>query len=53
MKMPWGKYKGEEIEKIPSWYLKWIATNCDNERICCEADKEYQWREKYDQHIED
>ena len=24
-KMPWGKYKGETIEEIPSNYLNWIV----------------------------
>ena len=24
MKMPWGKFKGEELEDIPTDYLEWI-----------------------------
>lgn len=50
MKMPWGKFKGKDIEEIPSGYLKWLAENCDNDSIAMEADKEWQWREKNNQH---
>lgn len=44
MEMPFGKHKGEEIEDLPSSYLKWLAENMDNEDICLEADEEYQYR---------
>jgi uncharacterized protein (DUF3820 family) len=33
MKMPWGKFKGEDIEDIPSDYLQWLAENCENDKI--------------------
>ena len=56
MKMPYGKFKGQDIEKLPSGYLKWVAENFDESRaqgkaICLEADKEYQFREKTGTHF--
>ena len=56
MKMPYGKFKGQDIEEIPSGYLKWLAENIDernprNKEICLAADKEWQWREENDEHI--
>lgn len=27
MKMPWGKYKGEEVEDLPTDYIQWLLTN--------------------------
>lgn len=47
MKMPWGKFKGKEIEALPSSYLRWLAENIDeknprNAAVCLAADKEYQ-----------
>ncbi len=53
MIMPWGKHKGEDIEDIPSSYLKWLAENCENEDICCAADEEYKWRTDNNAHKED
>ena len=50
MKMPWGKHKGRDIHELPSGYLLWLAENSNNERICKEADNEWQWRDKYNQH---
>ena len=50
-KMPWGKFKGKEIWRLPSPYLKWVAENFDKKDICEAADAEWQWREKYDQHV--
>jgi len=55
MKMPWGKHKGFAIHKLPSNYLYWLAT-ADVEKypygndVATEADKEWQWREKHNQH---
>ena len=56
MKMPWGKFKGRDIEKIPSPYLRWIAENWPedtdrNRAVCLAADKEYQYREKHGCHF--
>lgn len=58
MKMPWGKFKGQEIHSLPSSYLKWVAENVKenselNRYVVVEADEEWQWREKNDQHKED
>lgn len=44
MEMPWGKHKGEDIEDLPTDYLKWLAENCDDEDICLAADEEYRYR---------
>ena len=49
--MPYGKFKGKPMHKIPSGYLKWIAENFDDEKICKEADDEYQWRTKFNEHF--
>ena len=51
--MPWGDFKGKEIEDIPSRYLKWLAENCKDDTIATAADKEWAYREKFDRHIED
>ena len=55
MKLPFGKFKGREIEELPSSYLLWLAENMDesnplNKKICIEADKEWQFREKHNCH---
>ena len=49
--MPYGAYKGTPMHKIPSSYLRWVAQNFDDEDICCAADEEYQYREKYGGHF--
>lgn len=51
MRLPWGKYKGQEIDSIPSDYLRWLAENCDNDRIATAADEEYNWREHTGEHF--
>lgn len=53
MIMPWGKHKGEDLEDIPSSYLKWLAENCEDEEICSAADDEYSWRTDHGKHKED
>lgn len=30
MRMPWGKYRGEDIEDIPDSYLLWLHYQTDN-----------------------
>uniref|UniRef100_A0A6M3KNA5 Putative quorum-sensing-regulated virulence factor n=1 Tax=viral metagenome TaxID=1070528 RepID=A0A6M3KNA5_9ZZZZ len=57
MRMPYGRFKGQEIEDLPSSYLKWIAENWDeksttNKMICKAADEEWQFREKTNIHWE-
>ena len=27
--MPFGKYKGEPLQKVPRGYLGWVLDNCD------------------------
>ena len=51
MKMPWGKFKGEDIEDIPSGYLRWLALNCEDDLICEAADKEFCWRTDNNEHF--
>ena len=58
MKMPWGKFKGQEIHTIPSSYLKWVAENAKentphNRRIVKECDEEWRWRDHNGKHIDD
>lgn len=48
--MPWGKHKGQDIEDLPSGYLRWLAEKCDDEAISEEADAEYRWREDHQDH---
>lgn len=57
MEMPCGKYKGHDIESLPSWYLLWVAENWKettdrDRRICQAADAEWQLREKHNQHLD-
>ncbi len=28
--MPFGKFKGHAVEKIPLWYLQWLVKECQN-----------------------
>jgi hypothetical protein len=55
--MPWGKFKGTPIHELPSSYLRWVAENVDeskdfNARVVKACDDEYQYREKYNCHID-
>lgn len=29
MKMPFGKHKGEDLERIEASYIRWILENCE------------------------
>jgi hypothetical protein len=50
--MPWGKFKGQYLDLLPSSYLKWLSENCDwDDTICEEADKEWRFRDHYNTHI--
>ena len=53
MKMPFGKFKGQKIDDIPSDYLKWVSENVENEDVCCAADEEYRWRTDNNEHFYD
>ena len=51
--MPWGPYKDEYIDGLPSSHLYWLSCNCDwDNKIQEAADEEWQWREKYNEHSE-
>jgi hypothetical protein len=50
MRLPWGKHKGEDIEDVPSDYLRWLAENCEQDYIATAADEEWQWREDNNAH---
>jgi len=55
MRLPCGKFRGKEIEEIPSSYLMWIAENWSentpqNKAICMAADEEYRDRTENDSH---
>jgi hypothetical protein len=52
--LPWGNFKDQDISDCPSSYLLWLAENCHwDDNICEEADEEWQYREKYNEHVED
>jgi hypothetical protein len=53
MEMPFGKHKGEDLEDIPSDYLKWLIFNCEDELVQEEAEKEYNWRSDWNKHFFD
>lgn len=52
MKMLFGKYRGEDIEDIPTDYLRWFAENINPiseeiEKLIKACDDELQFRLKY------
>lgn len=53
MKMPWGKFKGKDMEDIPSGYLHWLAESCKDDAIATAADEIWRWRERFDRHKDD
>lgn len=58
MVMPWGRYRDEYIDEIPSSYLRYVAENWDEDnpykkRIVQECDDEWQWRDRTNNHFED
>ena len=57
MQVHFGKFKGQQIDALPSSYLKWLAENIDDEKkgersICIAADNEFQERERTGCHFE-
>ena len=50
-KMPWGAYRGKELDSVNSSYLRWLAEECDNPVISHHADVLWNWREEMDAHI--
>lgn len=53
MKMPWGKYRGKDIEDIPSSYLRWLTYNCEDDEIQQAAEQEHSWRTEWHKHFEE
>lgn len=58
VKMAIGKYADLFIDEVPSSYLRWVAENWSEEtpfkqRLVEECDKEWQWREANNKHIDD
>ena len=46
MKLPFGKYKGQDIEDLPTSYLYWLAENLEsNAAIQAEAENQLKLRE--------
>ena len=52
LKMPYGKYKGIEIWRLPSDYLWWICKYFDRQRYCKAADQEWKFRERFNCHFD-
>lgn len=45
MRMPFGKYKGEELEDLPTSYLYWLCENVDgNAALIKEAENQLAMR---------
>ena len=49
-----GKYKGREVEELPSQYLEWFLDTIENKPRLYEAiEEEYNFREKTNTHWEE
>ncbi len=53
MKMPWGKYRGQDLEDVPDSYVRWLAENCEDAAIRDEAENEIKYRKDHNASIED
>ena len=53
MIMTFGKYKGQDIEYVPSSYLKWLIENSEDDDLIGPAEEEYQYRSDHHCHFED
>jgi uncharacterized protein (DUF3820 family) len=55
--IPFGVYKGRDIENVPSGYFRWLLDqdwfNDKNPGLSNQIVKEMEWRDKWDKHIED
>lgn len=50
--MPFGKYKGQTIEEIPSNYLRWMTDNLDDKpALTAAAKKELRYRDIHGLHF--
>lgn len=52
MIISFGKYKGKDMEDVPSSYLRWITQEHDDEDLVAEAEEELQYRTDHDCHKE-
>jgi uncharacterized protein (DUF3820 family) len=54
--LPFGKFKGKDIEDIPDSYLEWFIGEEDivskNKILCENIKKELKYRERFDLNIE-
>lgn len=58
MKIPFGKYKGEDIRDVPSGYLDWLLENFDpktekEDNFLDAVLREYEWRDDNNGHFRD
>lgn len=53
MVMPWGKHRGKDIEDLPSSYLRWLASDCEDDAIQQAAEEEVKFRDDHNAHTED
>jgi len=53
MEMPYGKFRGCDVDDLPSGYLKWVAENFKDDIIASKADREWQERERFGTHREE
>jgi hypothetical protein len=52
MIMPFGDYRGKDLEDIPSDYLNWIINKVTtNDELVEEAEKEYEFRSNWRKHF--
>ena len=55
--LPFGAYKGEDIEDVPSGYFRWLLKqDWFNDKFPGLSNlvvKEMDWRDKWDKHIEE
>lgn len=51
MRMPWGYFKGIDIESIPSNYLQWLVENCQDMNLFPIIFAEWQFREDFNEHF--
>jgi uncharacterized protein (DUF3820 family) len=56
-KLPFGKYKGTDLEDVPDGYLRWFVGEdnivSQNKILCDNIRKELKYREKFDLQIKE
>lgn len=52
LKWPFGKYKGQRLEDIPSGYIRWAAENFNNNTWAAACDLVWRYREQTGSHVE-